>query len=77
MKSIQKVILNFSFSHFVLKLCILFYPSFNSLLQVLQFVEGVELIEQRMLKENSEEVFSLFTTLYDNDVLQKKLDSSS
>jgi hypothetical protein len=40
-------------------------------------VEGDELIEQRMLKENSKEVFSLFTTLYDNDVLQKKLESSS
>jgi hypothetical protein len=34
-------------------------------------MEGVEMIEQRLLEENFEEVFSLFTTLHDIDVLQK------
>jgi hypothetical protein len=33
-------------------------------------VEGVGLIEQRLLKENYEEVFSLFITLHNIDVLQ-------
>jgi hypothetical protein len=34
-------------------------------------MEGVEMIEQRLLEENFEEVFSLFTILHDIDVLQK------
>jgi hypothetical protein len=68
-ESIHKGIFYFFFSHYVLKLCILLSPSFNSLLQVLPSVEGDELIEQRLVKENFEEVFSLFTTLHDIDVL--------
>jgi hypothetical protein len=39
-------------------------------MQVPPYVEGVDLIEQRLLKENSKEVFSLFTTLHDIDVLK-------
>jgi len=34
-------------------------------------MEGVEMIEQRLLEENFQKVFSLFTTLHDIDVLQK------
>ncbi len=33
-------------------------------------MEGVELIEQKLLEENSKELFSLFTTFHDIDVLQ-------
>jgi hypothetical protein len=38
-------------------------------LQVPPSLEGAELIEQRLLEENYEEVFSLFTTLHDIDIL--------
>jgi hypothetical protein len=47
----------------------LFSLSFNSLLQVLPSLEGVELIEQKLSEENFEKVFSLFTTFHDIDVL--------
>jgi hypothetical protein len=63
------ILFTFSFSHFILKLCILFFLSFNYLLQVPPSLEGAELIKQRMLEDNFEEVFSLFTTFHDIDVL--------
>jgi hypothetical protein len=38
--------------------------------QILPFVEGVKLVEQRLIEENFEEVFSLFKTLQDINVFQ-------
>jgi hypothetical protein len=55
--------------HYVIKLFILLSLSFNYLLQVPPSLEGVKLIEQRLLEEDFEEVFSLFTTLHDFHVL--------
>jgi hypothetical protein len=62
-ESIYRGILTLSFSHYIFKLCILLSLSFNSLLQVLPSLEGVELIQKRLLEDNSKEVFSLFVTL--------------
>jgi hypothetical protein len=44
-------------------------PSFNFLLQVPPFVEGLELIEQSLLEKKFEKVFSLFISIHDIDVL--------
>ncbi len=65
-----EVFLFFSFSHSIIKLWILLFPSFKIFLHVPPFVESVELIEQRLLKENFVKVFSLFTSHHDIDVLQ-------
>jgi hypothetical protein len=64
-----KVCLTFSFSHFILKLCVLLSFSFHSLLQVPPYLEGAKLIEQRLLEEDSKEVLSLFTSFHDIHVL--------
>jgi hypothetical protein len=64
-----EVRLTLTFSHSIFKLCILLSFSFHYLLQVLPSLEDAELIEQRLLEEDSEEVFSLFTSFRDIHVL--------
>jgi heme/copper-type cytochrome/quinol oxidase subunit 3 len=43
--------------------------SINYFLQVPPSLEGVELVEQKLLEKDYEEVFSLFTTLHNVHVL--------
>jgi hypothetical protein len=65
-----EVFQTFCFSHFVLKLCIFHFLSINSLLHVPPSLEGVELVEQRLLEKDFKEVFSFFMTLHNVHVLK-------
>jgi hypothetical protein len=68
-ESIYKSIPKSFFSHYVFQLCIFLSLSINFLLQVPLSLEGVELVEPRLLGKDSEEVFSLFTTFHNVHVL--------
>lgn len=68
-ESIYKSIPKFFFSHYGFQLCIFLSLSINSLLQVPPSLEGVELVEPRLLGKDSEELFSLFTTFHNVHVL--------
>ncbi len=59
-----------TFSHSIIKLCILFFVSFDFLMQVPPSLEGVQFVEQGLLEDILKEVLSLFTTLHDINFLQ-------